>query len=317
MSESIPVTVDNFVRAESDGYFGRITKDGGFGKFLHFRAPTPLDNQTVIRMNRDTLYSGAIFDLDAGAVSITLPDGGRRFVSAQIVSEDHYTLDVYYEPGTYTFTREEIGTRYMLVILRILANDNPTDLAEVNRLQDAVVVEQASSGVFEVPAWDADSHKKVRDALLALATTLPNLNNAFGTAEEVDPIRHLIASASAWGGNPDKEAIYLNVVPAQNDGNTLYSFTVGDVPVDGFWSISVYDADGYFALNAQKVNSINNLSATPNADGSITVQFGGCDGSAPNCIPITPGWNYLVRMYRPRAEILSGAWKFPEPVAVG
>jgi hypothetical protein len=47
------------------------------------------------------------------------------------------------------------------------------------------------------------------------------------------------------------------------------------------------------------------------------VQFGGCDGMIPNCLPIMKGWNYLVRLYRPREEILSGTWKFPEarPVA--
>ena len=46
---------------------------------------------------------------------------------------------------------------------------------------------------------------------------------------------------------------------------------------------------------------------------SVDIQFGGCDGKAMNCIPITPGWNYIVRLYRPRAEILNGSWKFPEP----
>ena len=61
-----PVTPDNFVRAESDLYFSGVVKDGGFGKFMHRREPTPLDKQTVIRMNRDTLYSAAVFDLDAG-----------------------------------------------------------------------------------------------------------------------------------------------------------------------------------------------------------------------------------------------------------
>ena len=43
-------------------------------------------------MNRDTLYSAAVFDLDAGPVSITLPDAGRRFLSMQVINEDHYTI---------------------------------------------------------------------------------------------------------------------------------------------------------------------------------------------------------------------------------
>ncbi|MGA9003334.1 MAG: carboxylesterase, partial [Pseudolabrys sp.] len=42
------------------------------------------------------------------------------------------------------------------------------------------------------------------------------------------------------------------------------------------------------------------------------VQFGGCDGKIPNCLPTPPGWNYMVRLYRPRDEILNGKWKFPE-----
>jgi hypothetical protein len=59
-------------------------------------------------------------------------------------------------------------------------------------------------------------------------------------------VRHLIGAASAWGGNPERDALYLNVVPAKNDGTTAYKLNVNNVLVDGFWSISVYNADGYF-----------------------------------------------------------------------
>lgn len=57
------VTVDNFVRAETDTTLGRYVKQGAFGKFLHIRIPTPIDKQDVIRMNRDTIYSAGVFDL--------------------------------------------------------------------------------------------------------------------------------------------------------------------------------------------------------------------------------------------------------------
>ncbi len=72
-SQVVPVTADNFIRAESDLYFSNVVKDGGFGKFLHFRTPSPIEHQSVIRLNRDTLYSAAVFDLDAGPVTITPP----------------------------------------------------------------------------------------------------------------------------------------------------------------------------------------------------------------------------------------------------
>src|SRR5215468_1937377 len=95
-SPTVPVTVDNFRRAESDMYLNNVVQEGGFGKFQHRREPMAIEHQTVIRTNRDTLYSGAVFDLDAGPVTVTLPDAGERFMSMQVISEDHYTPEVVY-----------------------------------------------------------------------------------------------------------------------------------------------------------------------------------------------------------------------------
>ena len=57
--------------------------------------------------------------------------------------------------------------------------------------------------------------------------------------------------------------------------------------------------------------SVNNVTANKNEDGSVTVHFGG-DDDRPNLLPIMDGWNYTVRMYRPRPEVLEGSWTFPE-----
>lgn len=313
----IPVTVDDFIRAESDLYFGNITKDGGFGKFNHRREPATIENQTVIRLNRDTLYSAAVFDLDPGPVTITLPDADKRFMSMQVINEDHYVPEVFYGAGSHTLTREHIGTRYAAVAIRTLVNPaDPKDIGEVHALQNAIKVSQQSPGKFEIPNWDAASQKKVRDALLVLGSTLPDFKKAFGTKAQVDPIRHLIGSAAAWGGNPDRDATYLNITPAKNDGATVYRLNVKDVPVDGFWSVSVYNAEGYFQKNPYDAYTLNNITANKSGDGSIAIQFGGCDGKIANCLPTMPGWNYTVRLYRPRAEILNGAWTFPQPQPV-
>ena len=137
-----------------------------------------------------------------------------------------------------------------------------------------------------------------------------------GEGSEVDPVRRLIGAASAWGGNPDKDALYLNVTPPKNDGQTVYKLNVKDVPVAGFWSISRYNEQGYFVKNEYNAYSLNNITAKANADGSVTIQFGGCDGKIPNCLPTEKGWNYMVRLYRPAAAILNGKWKFPEPQTI-
>jgi hypothetical protein len=191
---------------------------------------------------------------------------------------------------------------------------NPGDVKQVHALQNAIKAEQKSPGAFEPPNWDKSSQDKVRKALSALGETMPDSRHAFGAKSEVDPVRHLIGAAIAWGGNPEKDAFYLNVTLAENNGKTVYRLHVpADVPVDGFWSISVYNKEGYFEPNPRNAYSVNNVTAKKNADGSVDIQFGGCDGNAANCIPIPSGWNYIVRLYRPRSEILNGTWKFPEP----
>jgi hypothetical protein len=310
---AVPVTVDNFARAESDLYFGNMVKDGAFGKFLHRREPAAIDNQTVIRLNRDTLYSSAVFDLEGAPVTITMPDAGKRFMSLMVINEDHYVPKVTYAAGAHTFTKEKIGTRYMVAAIRTFVDPvDPADVKQVHALQDAIKVSQGKPGSFDAPNWDQVSQKKVRDALLVLGSTMPDFKKAFGTKGEVDPIRHLIGTAVGWGGNPDKDAFYLNVTPPKNDGVTAYKLVVKDVPVDAFWSISVYNAKGYFEPNKENAYSLNNVTAKKSADGSIMVQFGGKPDGASNLLPITPGWNYTVRLYRPRAEILNGTWKFPE-----
>jgi hypothetical protein len=312
-AEPALVNSDNFIRAESDLYFKGVVGLGGFGRLNHTREMTPLDRQTVIRLNRDTLYSSAVFDLDAGPVTITLPDAGDRFISLQVIDQDHYTHGVYYEPGPVTLERDAIGTRYVVTAIRILANpEDPGDLAKVHALQDAIGIEQARTGTFEPPAWDEATRSRTRKALNALGDLLPDTRRMFGSRREVDPIRHLIGSAMAWGGNPETEALYLNRVAPNNDGRAAYTLKVAEVPVRGFWSVSVYNADGYYTPNAYNAYTLNNLTAKTDADGGVTIRFGGCDGEIPNCLPTPDGWSWMVRLYRPDTAILDGSWIFPD-----
>ena len=315
---TVPVTVANFTRAETDAYFADEVKRGAFGKMLHRRELVPVDRQPVVRPSRDTLDSTGIFDLDAGRVMLTIPDPGDRFLSLQLIDEDHYVPLVAYGGGAFAILKENVGTRYVMAAIRIFVNPlDPGDVEKVHALQDRITVEQRAPGTFEVPSWDPAGRKKIRGALLTLGETLPNLRRAFGGQNDVDPTLHLIGTAVGWGGNPDKEAVDLNVTPAKNDGMTVHRLTVRYVPVDGFWSISVYNAQGYFQKNALNAYSLNDKTVKYAPDGSATIQFGWCDGSTPNCLPIVPKWSYTVRLYRPNPEVLNGAWKFPEaePVA--
>ncbi|GAA2912031.1 hypothetical protein JOD62_001928 [Microbacterium keratanolyticum] len=305
----IPVTFANFVRAESDRMFAGIAAAAPApNTWNHYFSPTPVDQQTVIRMNRDTLYSAIILDVSRGA-TITIPDAGDRYVSVMLVSQDHYIPRVLHSGGTYELTAEEVGSDFVLAAGRILVDpENPDDIATVNELQRQFAATSAGGTIFTPTVWEETSFTATRAALIELAKGLGGMEGCFGRKEDVDPIRHLLGTASAWGGLPVEEASYINVNPELPVGE--YELVVGDVPVDGFWSITLYNAEGYLEPNSTNAYSINNITAAHNEDGTVTVRFGG-DPHRPNTLPIMEGWNYLVRLYRPRPEILDGSWTFP------
>ena len=304
----VTVNVENFVRAETDRMFTALQyQAGGINRLLHHREPSSLDEQPVIRQNRDTLYSFAIVDISQGA-TLTLPDPGDRYLSVMIVNQDHYINRILHQPGTHHLTVDEFDTDHVLVAARALVDPaDAEDVATVNGLQDQMRLEATSGRAFTAPDYDPVSLDTTRDALLTLGRGIGRFDHAFGKKQDVDPIRHLVATASGWGGLPEQEAFYLNVEPGLPVGN--YTLTVGEVPVDAFWSVSVYNAAGYFEPNDRDVVSINSVTATRDENGAITIHFG--EGDRPNTIPVMAGWNYAVRLYRPRPEILDGSWSFP------
>lgn len=308
-----------FARAESDLYLSNLAKrNGGLNVLLHDREPTPIDEQTIVRMNRDTFYSTSLHDLAAGPVTVTMPENpDGRFQSLQVISQDHYTPFVIYD-GTLELTQHTVGTRYVLLAFRTFVDpSDPQDIAAAHALQDGIRVAQADNGVLELPEWDPASRARARGALAELQSLGGTADKVrMGRPNEVDPMAHLMATATGWGLNPREAAIYFTGYPEPNDAQTVQQLVLGDVPQDGFWSISVYDANGYFAPNELGVYSVNNATAIAGDDGTTTIQFGGCDSAVVNCIPITDGWNYSFRVYRPKPEVLDGSWQPPEVTPV-
>lgn len=308
-----PVTYKTFVRAETDMTMKRYADLGAFGRCLHLREPTPIDKQNVIRMNRDTLYSMCIFDLNS-PVTITKPKTPGRFQSLLVINQDHSMLPVIHGPAKITLTKQKVGTRYVFIAFRTFVDANSkTDIKAANKAQDAIKWQQKNVGKFEVPDWDEVTLKRLREAVNVLGQTTTDVGAMFGDKKKLNPIDHLIGTGFGWGGNPKEAAMYQTFTLAKNDGLTPHSVTVKNVPVDGFWSVTVYNAKGYMEKNDRDIYSYNNVTAKKNKDGSITINFGGCDDGRVNCIPIAKGWNTTIRLYRPRKAILDGKWKFPAP----
>lgn len=310
------VNVLNFVRAESDNQFrGYAAKAGGVGKFLHMREPYSVENQTTIRGNRDTLYSAAVFDLTT-PVTIIKPESPDRFQSMMTINQDHSIPPTEHGAGAFKYTKEDVGTRYMIVIFRTFANPaDPEDMKKAHELQDQIKVEQAAPGSLDLPDWDYEGTLvSTRQTINELTKPFSDTSDWFGEVGKVDPIKHLLGSAWGWGANTKESALYFGFTPDKNDGKTPYVLNVPkDVPVDGFWSVTVYNEKGFLEKNKLNAYSFNSVTAEKNADGGVTIHFGG-DPKAPNYLPISPGWNYLVRLYQPQQSLQDGEWSFPKAV---
>ena len=315
--EKVPVTVFDYVRAETDLQFkGYAEKYGAFGKFAIGRKPYDVNNQVTHSGNRDTLYSFGLFDLTY-PLTVVMPDAGDRYMSLMLVSEDHDIYPGMYKPGNYGFSQEIIGTRYIMLVVRILVNaDDPEDLKIVHSLQDEIRVIQENSGNFEVPNWDEEQVQKLRKAANVLGSSVPDSSDFFGVKGERSYLENMMGVAVGWGGMQKQDALYIPFTPEKNDGKTPYVLTIpADVPVDGFWSVTVYDRDRFMVPNEYNAYSYNSLTAKRNADGSVTIHFGG-DPKRNNFLYIMDGWQIIIRIYRPRKEILDGIWKFPLPEPV-
>lgn len=311
VSPAEQVTAMNFVRAKTalqfDKYYARA---GGINRFAHSRNVTPINSRSSKRLNRDTLYSVAIVDISKGAM-LELPEAGDRYMSVQVVNENGYTNAVFHGGGQYQFTIEQFETSFVWVLVRtLIQNGDEQDISTAHTLQDQIRVSSLSARPYTHVDYDRESFDVTSHLLAELGKALADNSKAAGSREEVDPIKQLIVSAYGFGTLPEKES--LLIVKEPNLPSTgAYRLQLAGVPVDGFWSLAIYNKESYFEPNPHNSYGISNQTAIKNSDGSITLHFGG-DPQSVNYMPLTEGWNYVVRLYRPRAELLDGTWQFPE-----
>ena len=87
-------------------------------------------------------------------------------------------------------------------------------------------------------------------------------------------------------------------------------------PVGAFWSVTLYDEDGFPAANALKRNAIGDRDELKfNADGSLDLYF---QNESPgkekesNWLPAPTGdFNLTMRLYAPKPQVLDGRWAPP------
>lgn len=337
------VYISNYRKAEMNNYMNdTVNGYKAFGKFYHERSVTPIESPQsyqVPRMNRDTFYSYAVFDLTK-PVTFELPPTNGIYMSLYAFDEEQYSLATVYTDTTknvkVTFTYSDsysrnfenkynikvnVITKYMYVMLRTLVD--PNDSVDVNRahgLQDIANITQANKGEFIIPNWDKNSLVQCRRAISPLGVyTEPGISMN-GYRGEIDPTYQLIGTAGGPGGLPQEDAAYQVFFPKQYEIETkVYKITVpaGEPPIDknAFWSISVYNSTGYFEYNEWDSYSLNSLTADQETDGSYIIYFSSSENKKENMknwLYTFPKWNYMVRLYQPDAEIINYEYLFPQ-----
>jgi hypothetical protein len=99
--------------------------------------------------------------MDASPVTLTLPDPGGRFMSMIAIDEEQYALQSVYAPGKFTYTRDKVGTCYLMLGLGTFVDPNdPKNVDKTHVLQDAVKVDQKSTGTFQAPKFEISPCRK-------------------------------------------------------------------------------------------------------------------------------------------------------------
>ena len=310
------LTDENYALAESQIIFAdyvnraaQFTGTNGVGVLYHVRTAADPNDKTVVRINFDTRYSFAVLDLTCDA-TITMPQTNGRYQSVWFVTEEHYNPMATTEPGSYTITQKDMGSKYVLAIFRTQVNmQDEADMQAVTQLQDAIILTQADRGQYIVTNnWNMDDvlamRKKYQD--IAVEKNIPT-SEMFGKKGEVSLENHNCGVACGWGGFTPDQAVYLNYTNNQNKPCTLL---LKDVPVadNAFWSVTVYDSDGY---PQGEYYNCNSSFATSNALGEVLIHFGGNDKTADNYLDIFPGWTFILRLYLPQEAYFDGTWQQP------
>lgn len=287
----IPVTLENFIHAESSMYFQKQQDKFPVNQWQHVRQMADKDHQDIIRMNADTAYSIAIVDVSEGA-TISLPESDF-YQSILVIDENHYNPYVIYSGESVHLTLDDVTAGEHVYLLMRTSDE------EMQERQDAAVIDAMSDKPFVSKNYDQEQLDKVRAELIArMAEIQPRAFLAFGTKEEVDPEVHLVASAAGWAGLPAKHAMYIPDIPVKDRSGIPSSITFDPPELlydqGAFWSITAYNAEGWIATDNFAINS---KQAKPNADGSYTIRFN-CEGEENN-INVPEDWNATFRTYMP------------------
>jgi len=294
----IPVTAQNYVRAETDWNFAGQQAQADINTWTHNDIVTE-DNQTIIRSNADVVYSLALVDVSEGA-TLSIPERANGALQLiHYMDENHLTHGVIYAGESVVVTPDDLtGGNYVYILARTKISDS---LEETRAAQRSMVIDANSAEPYEPKGFDAEEVEAYRNMLInevysGQATV--DASRAFGaTLDDVDYEDYRYAAAIGWGGLPSQHAQYTAFVNGQGSDAACQTITIPRPDLDyengGFFSLTTYNAESWiegdnFHIGHERMQD--------NGDGTLTIDFN-CD--TPHSIAVSEGWNGTFRLYKP------------------
>lgn len=306
------VTPDTYPTDETSRQILTGQSKVGVNKFDHGRELTPTDDQPVVRMNRDTYYSMAVVDVSKGAniVMPEIPEG--KYMSVQPVTEDHRIQKMMYGSGIFELSTHTGTHLYLIVRL-----DGTFTKAEAKEIQDQMRIKANSNNLFATEPVNKESFIKVESELKAKVPAIVKRDGNNGmkgmftnprdeSAKDFTLEKYQVGAAAGWGGAQLTDNIYESSGNFSTD--SCYQLTFEDPKNGAFWSITVYDKNGFMFNDLANYSS---NTAQKNNDGTYTISFG-CGENAPNNLEIDNSsneFNILARHYRPSNRVVKEGYR--------
>jgi hypothetical protein len=300
------------------------------------------------RTNNDTYYKTAVLDLENGPVVLESSAPSRnRFSSFQLVDDRNannrnvvfpvgkYTLYFGERPDDVEGEPIEVPSVLSMVIVRVEVRDknDPADVAAAHAVFNGITIRGARAEqpprLDLLSAFPSDVVAEANRRMDDVFATVPFSRLVVGPGKEpgrdVPYVYHAAGTKGGWGG-PDPshssyEAIFFDEDGKELDGsNGTYTVTTTVPPVDGFWSVTVYDTKrgGRLHPNTADRYHFNGTTAVKNTDGTVTFRFKrACEPADGNCLEVPAGrFDVTARYFLPREQIVSGTWRLPKIVLV-
>lgn len=295
---SIPVTLDNYVQAETDWNFAGQQAQAEINSWTHNDAVT-METQTIIRSNADVVYSLALVDVSEG-VTFSIPkreNGALQLI--HYIDENHLTHGVVYAGQSVHVTPGDLtGGEYVYILARTKISD---DLEETKAAQRSMVIDAKAARPYISKGFNAEEVEAFRNGLINEVTSgqaTPDGSRGFGaTLADVDISDYRYGAALGWGGLPPQHAQYTAFVLGQGSDASCQTITIPKPRLDyengGFFSLTTYNAESWIGSDNFHIGHDR---MKDNGDGTLTIDFN-CD--TPHSVTVSDGWNGTFRLYKP------------------